>query len=352
MIRSPAARSPAPDWAMADRDLPPAIAAQPGLWQPLPAWARWHGDDAGPLSEAAFAAGAAPLALDQIARAEPPWLGALRQRQALAAAAVSSRLMRLPADEAALRDAHHLTRAGDDPGPSGRLHRAWRGLAARPARAEAAAGLAQALGLGAGAGAELRPGPASRSPVARGAADLRAGGAGARRGPGAAGSAARAAAAIGPAQALEGEIFGLMLADLVLAETLGWPVPVPLLATTILGPALTGRPQRPRPRPSDPGWAAACQAAYADAAGLAHQRALALARRAARLCALAGTLRSKGGAAGLRGLLADDAIAARALAELGGLGSERAARRFLERLVALGAARELTGRPLFRLYGL
>ena len=143
-----------------------------------------------------------------------------------------------------------------------------------------------------------------------------------------------------------------MLADLVLAETLGWPVPVPLLATTILEPALTGRPQRPRPRPSDPGWAAACQAAYADAAGLAHQRALALARRAARLCALAGTLRSKGGAAGLRALLADDAIAARALTELGGLGSERAARRFLERLVALGAARELTGRPLFRLYGL
>src|SRR4051812_19733949 len=49
MIRSPAARSPAPDWAMADRDLPPAIAAQPGLWQPLPGWARRHGDDAGPL---------------------------------------------------------------------------------------------------------------------------------------------------------------------------------------------------------------------------------------------------------------------------------------------------------------
>src|SRR4051794_41728609 len=168
MIRSPAARSPAPDWAMADRDLPPPIAAQPGLWQPLPAWARRAGDDGGP-SETAFAAGAALLALDQIVRAEPPWLGALRQRQALAAAAVSSRLMRLPADEAALRDAHHLTRAGDDPGPSGRLHRAWRGLAARPARAEAAAGLAQALGLGSSAGAELGPGPAPRRPAARAA---------------------------------------------------------------------------------------------------------------------------------------------------------------------------------------
>src|SRR3954454_14318381 len=165
MIRKPADRPP-PDWATADRDLrAPAIAAQPGLWQPLPAWARWHGDDAGPLSEAAFAAGAALLALDQIVRAEPLWLGALRQRQALAAAAISSRLMRLPADEAALRDAHHLTRAGDDPGPSGRLHRAWRGLAARSARAEAAAGLAPAVRLA--AGAELGPGPASGGPVAR-----------------------------------------------------------------------------------------------------------------------------------------------------------------------------------------
>ena len=142
-----------------------------------------------------------------------------------------------------------------------------------------------------------------------------------------------------------------MLADLVLAESLGWPVPLPLLATATLGPAPAGR-ERPRPRPGDPGWAAACQAAYADAAGRAHRRALELARRAERLCTLAGRLRSKGGAAALRALLADDAIAARALAELGGLGSERAARRFLERLVALGGLRELSGRPLFRLYGL
>src|SRR3954454_24671367 len=132
MIRKPADRPP-PDWATADRDLrAPAIAAQPGLWQPLPGWARRHGDDAGPSSEAAFAAGAALLALDQIVRAEPPWLGALRQRQALAPACrapprrgqappappTRTRLRPLPADEAALRDAHHLTRAGDDPGPS------------------------------------------------------------------------------------------------------------------------------------------------------------------------------------------------------------------------------------------
>src|SRR3954469_25039991 len=109
MIRSPAARPPS-DWATADPELcAPALAAQPGLWQPLPASGGRHGAGAGPSSEAAFAAGAALLALDQIVRAEPPWLGALRQRQALAAATVSSRLMRLPADEAALGDAHHPT---------------------------------------------------------------------------------------------------------------------------------------------------------------------------------------------------------------------------------------------------
>src|SRR3954470_22355335 len=85
--------------------------------QPLPGWTRLRGDDGGP--EAAFAAGAALFALDQIVRAEPPWLGAFRMRHALAAAPISSRLLRRPADEAALRDAHHLTRRGDDPGPAG-----------------------------------------------------------------------------------------------------------------------------------------------------------------------------------------------------------------------------------------
>ena len=48
-------------------------------------------------------------------------------------------------------------------------------------------------------------------------------------------------------------------------------------------------------------------------------------------------------------LLADDAISA--AAPIAGL-SDRARRRLFDRLVALGVARDLTGRPTFRLYGL
>ena len=79
-----------------------------------------------------------------------------------------------------------------------------------------------------------------------------------------------------------------------------------------------------------------------------------LERRAARLIAAAAALRVKGADRGVAAMLADDVVAAADLARPGAaaLGSDRAARRFLERLVELGALRETTGRPSFRLYGL
>jgi hypothetical protein len=79
-----------------------------------------------------------------------------------------------------------------------------------------------------------------------------------------------------------------------------------------------------------------------------------LERRVARLIAAAATLRVKGAERGVAALLADDVVAAADLARPGApaLGSDRAARRFIERLVELGALRETTRRPSFRLYGL
>jgi hypothetical protein len=65
-------------------------------------------------------------------------------------------------------------------------------------------------------------------------------------------------------------------------------------------------------------------------------------------------LRVKGAARAVAALLADDVLAATDLcrSSSANLGSDRAARRLLERLVELGALRETTRRPTFRLYGL
>ncbi len=89
--------------------------------------------------------------------------------------------------------------------------------------------------------------------------------------------------------------------------------------------------------------------AYARAALAALDLAHDLSRRAARLSDAAPKLRAKGKTGAIEALLADDAVSA--AAPIAGL-SDRARRRLFERLVCLSAARELTGRAAFRLYGL
>ena len=74
-----------------------------------------------------------------------------------------------------------------------------------------------------------------------------------------------------------------------------------------------------------------------------------LARAAARLRAVVPKLRAKGAARAVDLFLSQDAVAPAALA---GIMSHRAARRFCDLLVELGAVRELTGRDSFRLYWL
>ena len=88
---------------------------------------------------------------------------------------------------------------------------------------------------------------------------------------------------------------------------------------------------------------------YAKGAAHACDLAAELRRRAQKLAEAAPKLRAKGARAALQALLDQNSLAA--ATPIAGL-SERGTRRLLERLVALGAIRELTGRATFRLYGL
>ena len=69
------------------------------------------------------------------------------------------------------------------------------------------------------------------------------------------------------------------------------------------------------------------------------------------LLSVAPGLRAKGALRVVELLLADDCVSPARAAKAAGL-SDRAARRLFDRLITLGAVRELSGRPNFRLYGL
>ena len=237
-------------------------------------------------------------------------------------------------DEAALRDAIALARPGQDLGPAGRVYAAFRILAGpgdpfRPKRLAAVAADLQA--------------PLDPEKAAELAAALRE--AGGRGRPAPIAAAAAAEAVIGaPRRRRAARDF---CADAALARNLGWPTPLPLLAGELFVRRATGEGRRPRP--GEAGWMKLVALAYARAALAALDLAQDLSRRAARLADAAPKLRAKGKTGAIEALLADDAVSAAApIADF----SDRARRRLFERLVALGAARELTGRPTFRLYGL
>ncbi|UOK73909.1 DUF1403 family protein [Ancylobacter polymorphus] len=300
----------------------------------VPGWAvpRAPVEDA---AEAAYMAGAALNSLDNLVRGEPAWAGAWRQRLALKAAANVVRLLGHREDEAALRDAWHLRPAGADPGPAGNVLAAWRRLASRsPAiEVESLRTIVGLLGLawsdGFGAIPELVAEQARAT----------------RPAPSVAASVAGEVAAAGP----RAEALAWWCADLVLAARFRWPFAVPLLATQIHAPLLRGGPGRRRRRPGEEGFAvAACVAAAAGGAE-ACRLAGEIAARGRRLEAAMPKLRTKGAGEAIRLLLEDDAVS-------GSLTtpalSRWAARRLFERLQALEAVRELSGRPSFRLYGL
>jgi Protein of unknown function (DUF1403) len=308
----------------------------------FPAWAR---PEIPPESEAeaAFCAGAALARLDAVIRENCVWAGVFRQRLALRAAAASVARSGRAEDEGALRDALQLTRPGADAGPAGRRLLAWRALTAgstgrwRSAIAVASDALQIPLDHALHAAIE--------------AADTCAGG------PEAAPFAAArayglASRALNPSAGSklggrggEGELLAAGLADAVLAQKLHWPFALPLLAAGLhrVGGRLGAGDA------SEGAQTTRIVAAYARAAAQACDLAAELGRRAPKLHDAAPKLRAKGAGAALRALLDDDCLSA--ATRIKGL-SERGARRLFDRLVGLGAIRELTGRKTFRLYGL
>lgn len=314
-----------PDLLLADLPLVPKV----------PVWARPRGlvmQD----SDAGYLAGAALNSLDNLVRQGPVWAGVWRQRLALRSAAAAVQLSGRREDEAALRDSHYLRGAGDDPGPSGHLLLAWRRLATRTSSCDADFvrpvaeqhfgltwddALAEVLANAEAMLLSSRPAPLL---------------------------AAELAATVYRARP-DAELLAFWLADALLAQKLRWPVPVPLLMGQVTSAVFKAGDNRRRIRPGGDGWGRAVFLAYATAAAEACDLGIELAQRAATLTKIAPKLRAKGAGDVVKLLLADDVVPGSwSSAKL----SARGARRLFDRLGELGAVREFSGRPTFRLYGL
>lgn len=284
---------------------------------PLPGWIV-----SGPtetLPSAAFRSGAALAHLSFVTTVADLPLALWRDRLALAAAEACAGFAGRREGEAALRDAAHLTRPGDDPGPAGRILRQWSQAVARPI---SVAGLARALEGVAPERIALCLDAAGPTPVDR---------------------AARVIEAV-LTDSPRAETAALILADAVLSKALGQDHVLPLLALAVKA--------RDMARSGDD-LRLACHRSVMAGARQAVPLAADLARRAARLRAVVPDLRARGAARAADLFLSRDALAPSALAtEMHGSMSDRAARRLCDRLVDLGAVRELTGRDTFRLYGL
>ena len=317
-------------------------AGQNAAVAPVPAWLRRAIAQPQTFDDAALAAGAAIGALDAVVRRDEKWGGAWRQRLALSAAAAATKQAGRVEDEAALRDAVLLTRPGDDVGPGGRMFLGWRRL------------VAIICGETADRGEHRRGAGRFRSRAQRRERD---------RSDGRSSPARR--------QRRDGEnddrrhrdsrtpwLCPRRLepgsADALLAQRLGWAHAVPLLGAeatlgTSVGPRRSAASSVATSVETHPERAKGLLAAQARAALRAIDLAAELERRADRLLAVTPKLRAKAADKVVERLLSEDAIVASE--QIAGM-SDRGLRRLFDRLVELGAVRELSGRPTFRIYGL
>ena len=157
-----------------------------------------------------------------------------------------------------MRDAEHLGGGGAETSPAGRVHRLFRLFASRSVKFDAQTLSAAAEHIGVQGAMEAHGLADALRKIVTSAND-----------PLAAAAAVSAAAMhdLAAVPAIDEEIFALWLADVALAQKLGWQAPVPLLATVIAHPALRRGPNGRRPRPADCDWSTALAGSYALAAG-------------------------------------------------------------------------------------
>lgn len=264
------------------------------------------------LEDVAFLSGAALNRLHLVLGHEAVPQALLRERLALRAAEACVAFSGRTERAGELRDAIHLLRPGDLPGPAGETYLSWRRVIARPMSIKAL-------------------GPALPSLDPRQIAEWFDAGRGAP---------VRRAAMVLEAtltEAPRAELPALVLADAALAQALGCDHVVPLLAAGLKRADLRKRGDDVR---------LATHRALVASAVEAVRLSADLARRAAHLKAVAPKLRAKGAGDAVEMFLTRDAVAPIALPL-----PDRAARRLCDRLVDLGAVRELTGRDTFRIYG-
>ncbi|MEM8575559.1 MAG: DUF1403 family protein [Pseudomonadota bacterium] len=286
------------------------------------------------LETVAFRSGAALTVLDQLV--SEPWHGVpvklLANRLALSAATATSKLEGRLAREADIRDAYYLTPPGEARGPDGDLLAFWReavrlrvsgiGEIAELVGAD----LAGEVGVWIDAGLERAR---SHGPLAGCMAVLRT--------------------------VLEAddraERVACLISDIVLARVLNWKTVLPVSAQRLTKTVLRDLTSEGQ------GAELAVQSRILDSIEETVRLARDLARRAEAFRAVAPKLRAKGSDAAVQLFMTEDAVAPSTMLSPLIQGTtipmtDRAARRFCDRLVELGVARELTGRPSFRLYGI